>query len=126
AEADLPVSLQATVAVALAFFLSGGRRHTRFSRDWSSDVCSADLTATCGAARWASSRRPAPRTRSTRRGTPGPRPRSARGSMPRRDRKSVVEGKGVDVGGGSGRTGREHGGRQRHIERAGGASLDRK
>src|SRR5690606_40086364 len=26
------------------FFLSSGRRHTRFSRDWSSDVCSSDLS----------------------------------------------------------------------------------
>src|SRR5690606_40367354 len=25
------------------FFFSGRRRHTRFSRDWSSDVCSSDL-----------------------------------------------------------------------------------
>src|SRR5690606_39339445 len=28
---------------ALMFFFSGRRRHTRFSRDWSSDVCSSDL-----------------------------------------------------------------------------------
>src|SRR6266511_4703512 len=27
------------------FFFSSGRRHTRFSRDWSSDVCSSDLFA---------------------------------------------------------------------------------
>src|SRR5690606_40010840 len=27
----------------LAFFFSGRRRHTSFSRDWSSDVCSSDL-----------------------------------------------------------------------------------
>src|SRR5690606_39902598 len=27
------------------FFFSSRRRHTRFSRDWSSDVCSSDLTA---------------------------------------------------------------------------------
>src|SRR5690606_40152803 len=27
-----------------AFFFSSRRRHTRFSRDWSSDVCSSDLT----------------------------------------------------------------------------------
>src|SRR5690606_40278618 len=27
----------------IAFFLSSRRRHTRFSRDWSSDVCSSDL-----------------------------------------------------------------------------------
>src|SRR5690606_15904740 len=26
------------------FFFSSRRRHTRFSRDWSSDVCSSDLT----------------------------------------------------------------------------------
>src|SRR5690606_39996979 len=26
-----------------AFCVSGRRRHTRFSRDWSSDVCSSDL-----------------------------------------------------------------------------------
>src|SRR5690606_40231350 len=28
---------------ALSFFFSSRRRHTRFSRDWSSDVCSSDL-----------------------------------------------------------------------------------
>src|SRR5690606_39953787 len=27
-----------------AFFFSSRRRHTRFSRDWSSDVCSSDLS----------------------------------------------------------------------------------
>src|SRR5690606_39494671 len=26
-----------------SFFFSSRRRHTRFSRDWSSDVCSSDL-----------------------------------------------------------------------------------
>src|SRR5690606_40552523 len=28
---------------AFIFFFSSRRRHTRFSRDWSSDVCSSDL-----------------------------------------------------------------------------------
>src|SRR5690606_40412893 len=28
------------------FFFSSRRRHTRFSRDWSSDVCSSDLRST--------------------------------------------------------------------------------
>src|SRR5690606_39611249 len=28
------------------FFFSSRRRHTRFSRDWSSDVCSSDLIPT--------------------------------------------------------------------------------
>src|SRR5690606_40023539 len=28
------------------FFFSSRRRHTRFSRDWSSDVCSSDLERT--------------------------------------------------------------------------------
>src|SRR5690606_39367726 len=32
-------------AVLLLFFFSSRRRHTRFSRDWSSDVCSSDLRA---------------------------------------------------------------------------------
>src|SRR5690606_39941929 len=27
----------------MVFFLSSRRRHTRFSRDWRSDVCSSDL-----------------------------------------------------------------------------------
>src|SRR5690606_14947609 len=30
------------------FFFSSRRRHTRFSRDWSSDVCSSDLTVMSG------------------------------------------------------------------------------
>src|SRR5690606_39733625 len=30
--------------VVRSFFFSSRRRHTRFSRDWSSDVCSSDLT----------------------------------------------------------------------------------
>src|SRR5205809_7484130 len=30
--------------VELYFFFSSRRRHTRCSRDWSSDVCSSDLT----------------------------------------------------------------------------------
>src|SRR5690606_41207945 len=29
----------------MAFFFSSRRRHTSFSRDWSSDVCSSDLGA---------------------------------------------------------------------------------
>src|SRR5690606_41044371 len=32
------------------FFFSSRRRHTRFSRDWSSDVCSSDLTMQGGMA----------------------------------------------------------------------------
>src|SRR5690606_39588473 len=31
------------------FFFSSRRRHTRFSRDWSSDVCSSDLALLAGA-----------------------------------------------------------------------------
>src|SRR5256884_2471726 len=34
----------------LLFFFSSRRRHTRCSRDWSSDVCSSDLVATTGQA----------------------------------------------------------------------------
>src|SRR5690606_39907755 len=32
------------IAVLFFFFFSSSRRHTRFSRDWSSDVCSSDLS----------------------------------------------------------------------------------
>src|SRR5256884_893843 len=32
------------------FFFSSRRRHTRCSRDWSSDVCSSDLLTSSGAA----------------------------------------------------------------------------
>src|SRR5206468_8489124 len=31
------------VSVAVLFFFSSRRRHTRSDRDWSSDVCSSDL-----------------------------------------------------------------------------------
>src|SRR5690606_41064310 len=31
------------------FFFSSRRRHTRFSRDWSSDVCSSDLLVSTSA-----------------------------------------------------------------------------
>src|SRR5436309_6275883 len=33
----------AAAVTGLLFFFSSRRRHTRFSRDWSSDVCSSDL-----------------------------------------------------------------------------------
>src|SRR2546429_4680776 len=32
----------------MVFFFSSRRRHTRCSRDWSSDVCSSDLGWACG------------------------------------------------------------------------------
>src|SRR2546429_7359744 len=35
--------------VSVYFFFSSRRRHTRCSRDWSSDVCSSDLSATAWA-----------------------------------------------------------------------------
>src|SRR3989449_7576078 len=31
-------------AIRIVFFFSSRRRHTRCSRDWSSDVCSSDLS----------------------------------------------------------------------------------
>src|SRR3989449_2657451 len=34
--------------VVIFFFFSSRRRHTRCSRDWSSDVCSSDLCSTVG------------------------------------------------------------------------------
>src|SRR5438445_11620063 len=34
-----------TVVLCFVFFFSSRRRHTRYWRDWSSDVCSSDLRA---------------------------------------------------------------------------------
>src|SRR2546429_1251876 len=34
------------ISVCFFFFFSSRRRHTRCSRDWSSDVCSSDLNLT--------------------------------------------------------------------------------
>src|SRR5690606_40878333 len=34
-------------SLMFCFFFSSRRRHTRFSRDWSSDVCSSDLDKEC-------------------------------------------------------------------------------
>src|SRR3712207_9536553 len=76
------------------FFFSSRRRHTRYWRDWSSDVCSSDLHR----------RRPLPgrghlvadRDRPDHDlATARRHPRQARLG----DRKSVVEGKSVDLGG---------------------------
>src|SRR5690606_40360837 len=44
------------LSLVVLFFFSSRRRHTRFSRDWSSDVCSSDLQ-TLGATAWQTFRR---------------------------------------------------------------------
>src|SRR5215471_21499703 len=65
------------------FFFSSRRRHTRSLRDWSSDVCSSDLE-------------PDP----PRRQQPVQPPHRGLGrAIVARDRKSVVKGKSVDLGG---------------------------
>src|SRR5690606_10850875 len=53
------------VGVARGFVFSSRRRHTRFSRDWSSDVCSSDLRPLTRASAWAASPSPV-RCRSSR------------------------------------------------------------
>src|SRR3712207_6872178 len=40
---DCEVMKQLVVVVICCFFFSSRRRHTRYWRDWSSDVCSSDL-----------------------------------------------------------------------------------
>src|SRR5690606_40595524 len=41
---DLAIVLTASfIGIVIGFFFSSRRRHTMFSRDWSSDVCSSDL-----------------------------------------------------------------------------------
>src|SRR5256884_4559824 len=41
---QLPAVISGQSAVVVSFFFSSRRRHTRCSRDWSSDVCSSDLS----------------------------------------------------------------------------------
>src|SRR2546429_9586563 len=76
------------------FFFSRRRRHTRCSRDWSSDVCSSDLQE-------AAPRAPNGQERGPAAASPGS-PiflRMRQGGDGDEDRKSVVEGKSVDLGG---------------------------
>src|SRR3712207_6952862 len=42
--------MSCTIIRSLCFFFSSRRRHTRYWRDWSSDVCSSDLS--CIGASW--------------------------------------------------------------------------
>src|SRR5690606_39325067 len=95
----------------VCFFFSSRRRHTRFSRDWSSDVCSSDLIsrpASRGSSasvsdRWA---RPPPNSLVNRllkwpftsSNDFNRRSRPSRFSLRSEERR---EGKSVDLGGGS-------------------------
>src|SRR6266702_6230734 len=42
---EFELSLDAAIVNKVFFFFSSRRRHTRWPRDWSSDVCSSDLPA---------------------------------------------------------------------------------
>src|SRR5262245_66158958 len=91
------------------FFFSSRRRHTRCLSDWSSDVCSSDLQASGGALR-AGSDAPYPVAfrELGRRGLAGMPillvlTDLVIGRQADEDRKSVVLGKRVEVGGGRGR-----------------------
>src|SRR2546427_11925464 len=74
------------------FFFSSRRRHTRFDCDWSSDVCSSDLSGGGCASTPRSTWGGRASGRTSRRRASG----TTAGST---DRKSVVEGKSVDLGG---------------------------
>src|SRR3712207_9039679 len=92
----------------IMLFFSSRRRHTRYWRDWSSDVYSSDLGRRSGARgrrRAGSGGRRRPRAPggtappACRRGTAAAGRRAGRGPRAARDWKSVVEGKSVDMGG---------------------------
>src|SRR3712207_8792572 len=80
------------------FFFSSRRRHTRYWRDWSSDVCSSDLAGRLRAGRRPSGLRGSPRGlrggARARRDAKPQEPRRGRARLPRgdgeQDRKSVV------------------------------------
>src|SRR5215510_10267842 len=48
------------MAFFIFFFFSSRRRHTRWPRDWSSDVCSSDLLDAAGSPVWWAGPGPAP------------------------------------------------------------------
>src|SRR2546430_14116736 len=79
----------------LIFFFSSRRRHTRFDCDWSSDVCSSDLRK-CSPKKQITARRSSWKARRDGGRLRGADGNSAVGVV---DRKSVVEGKSVDLGG---------------------------
>src|SRR5256885_12793328 len=84
------------LVMMLLFFFSSRRRHTRLQGDWSSDVCSSDLTSRCeGAPRHLHARGTPPRGRAgTREGgccrNPGLGPLRERADR-RRDRQGRSE-----------------------------------
>src|SRR3712207_9412347 len=92
-------------------FCSSRRRHTRYWRDWSSDVCSSDLSssepphAARPAARSSATAPEASRWREAERsrcGTAGLLGGSGEGGelpTPREERESAVQGESVDLGG---------------------------
>src|SRR5258707_11357836 len=94
--------LSAWVRPLFCFFFSSRRRHTRYWRDWSSDVCSSDLTTTAGSCGPPAS---AHGHDVDVGGTDAGGPHEPAvvvellGDGGHRDRKSVVEGKRVDFGG---------------------------
>src|SRR3712207_8649984 len=94
------IKMMLLIVYVFVFFFSSRRRHTRYWRDWSSDVCSSDLAGRPvglpAPSRLAPERGPSQGDRGLR---PSDRPgdhrslglRAARSALPRaEDRKSVV------------------------------------
>src|SRR3712207_9166286 len=87
-----------------AFLFSSRRRHTRYWRDWSSDVCSSDLHHSGSEPRAAPDLHPVGAVPRCSQHRPyvvevGDVCREEPGEAEVSDRKSVVEGKSVDLGG---------------------------
>src|SRR3712207_9034822 len=83
--------------VVYIFFFSSRRRHTRYWRDWSSDVCSSDLSRSTATSSGGVS---TPiRSASTANGGTSSRPSRDFRATGSSDRKSVGVGKRVDLGG---------------------------
>src|SRR5256885_15247096 len=94
--------------MCLFFFFSSRRRHTRLQGDWSSDVCSSDLSsartmAADGQGSLSPALRGSPRNRprgATRNDRPAGRASRSAGTAPRQIGRASCRGRGENLGGG--------------------------
>src|SRR5215510_9998427 len=83
--------------LGIIFFFSSRRRHTRWPRDWSSEVCSSDLQAGCRTVGLQGGARPCPTAAGARPAPGGTRSAGGEsGTAERRQRRVLVLQRAID------------------------------